>query len=122
MYTLYVDSFFWTGHSVLLPDGSAETLHHHNFCATAKLSAVRLDNSGMVMDFCKLKESLDNITAQLSKAGNIGLIDYFAKNSQTAEIIAEYIFKNLEPTLPKGVVLDEVIVAEETGCRAGFAK
>lgn len=122
MYTLYVDSFFWTGHSVLLPDGSPESVHNHNFCATARLTADRLDGRAMVMDFCTLKESLDAITGEFTRAGNIGRIDYFAKNAQTAEIIAEYIFKKLEPALPKGVTLEEIIVTEEPNSRAGYTK
>ncbi len=122
MYTLYIDSYFWACHSVLTPDGSAEPAHSHNFCAAAKLTARKLDDRAMVMDFCRLRQLLDRITAEIADSGNIGCIDYFAKNGQTAEIVAKYIFEELEPTLPAGIVLEKVTVTEQPLCRAAYAK
>jgi 6-pyruvoyl-tetrahydropterin synthase len=122
VYTLYVDSYFWACHSVLTPDGSAEPAHSHNFCATAKLTAPKLDDRAMVMDFCRLRQSLDQITAAIADSGNIGRIDYFAKNGQTAEIMAKYIFEKLEPTLPAAAVLEKVTVTEEPLCRAAYTR
>jgi 6-pyruvoyl-tetrahydropterin synthase len=122
VYTLYIDSYFWAGHSVSLPDGSAEPAHNHNFCATAKLTAPKLDARAMVMDFCLLTQLLDQITEEIAGSGNIGRIDYFAKNGQTAEIIAKYIFEKLGPTLPAAVVLEKVIITEGPLCRAAYAE
>jgi 6-pyruvoyltetrahydropterin/6-carboxytetrahydropterin synthase len=122
VYTLYVDSYFWAGHSVLFPDGSAEPAHSHNFCATAKLTAPALNDKAMAMDFCSLRNLLDRITADIAGSGNIGCIDYFAKNGQTAEIMAKYIFERLKTLLPVGIALAEVIVTEEPLCRAAYAE
>ncbi len=122
MYTLYIDSYFWAGHSVLMPDGTTEAVHSHNFCATAKLTSEVLDDKAMVMDFCGLRQSLDKITAGIAQAGNIGRIDYFAKKGQTAEIMAKYIFQELKKLLPEGITLAEVIVTEEPQCRAAYSE
>lgn len=122
MFTLYIDSFFWTGHSVPLPDGKDEPVHSHNFCATAKITADKLDDKAMVADFCLLKKLLDDITAEIAAAGNIGRIEYFQKNGQTAEILAEYIFKSLQTVLPSGICLASVTVSEEPLCRAEYAQ
>jgi 6-pyruvoyl-tetrahydropterin synthase len=122
VYTLYIDSYFWAGHSVSLPDGSPETVHNHNFCATAKMTSQVLDDKAMVMDFCGLRQSLDNITAGIAQAGNIGRIDYFAEKGQTAEIIAQYIFERLKTVLLAGIVLAEVVVSEEPQCRAAYSE
>jgi 6-pyruvoyltetrahydropterin/6-carboxytetrahydropterin synthase len=122
MYTLSVDSFFWVAHSVPLPDGSAEPPHSHNFCAAAKITAPDLDEKGMIMDFCRLRQLLDGITAGIAAAGNIGRIDYFAHKPQTAEFIAKYIFERLRPALPQGVSLRSLTVTEDPLCRATYAQ
>ena len=122
MYTLYIDSYFWAGHSVPLQDGSAEPVHNHNFCATAKLTSHVLNDKAMVMDFCDLRQLLDSITAGIAQAGNIGRIDYFTKKGQTAEIIAQYIFERLKTVLPDSIVLAEVTVTEQPQCRAAYSQ
>jgi len=122
VYTLYIDSYFWAGHSVSLPDGTTEVVHYHNFCATAKLVSETLNEKAMVLDFCGLRQSLDNITAGIAQAGNIGRIEYFAKKGQTAEILAQYIFERLKTILPAGIVLAEVTVREQPQCRAAYSQ
>ncbi len=122
MYIVYVDSWFWACHSVLMPDGSAEAVHSHNFCVTAKLTAPTLDDRTMAMDFCSLESLLDRITADIADSGNIGRIDYFAKKGQTAEVMAKYIFERLKTSLPDGVTLVELMVAEGPLCRAAYAE
>lgn len=122
MYRVCVDSCFWASHSVPRPDGTAEPFHSHNFCATAEIVSQDLDNKGMVIDFCRLKELLDEITACFAASDNIGRIDYFAQKGQTAELIARYIFERLAPSLPQGVALAAVTVAEQPLCRATYAQ
>jgi 6-pyruvoyl-tetrahydropterin synthase len=122
MYTVYVDSFFWASHSVPMPDGKDEPVHSHNFCATAKVTAGKLDDKAMVVDFCRLKQSLDKITSDIAASGNIGRIDYFCQKGQTAEVLAEYVFKTLRSVLPRGISLVAVTVTEEPGCRAEYAQ
>lgn len=105
-----------------MPDGSAEPVHSHNFCATAELSAENLDDKAMVTDFCSLKETLDKITDNIAKSGNIGRIDYFAKKGQTTEVMAQYIFERLRKSLSGEICLLRVIVTEEPGCRASYSQ
>jgi 6-pyruvoyl-tetrahydropterin synthase len=105
-----------------MPDGKNEPVHSHNFCASAKVTADKLDDKAMVADFCHLKQSLDKITADIAASGNIGRIDYFSQKGQTAEVLAEYIFKSLRTVLPQGISLAAVTVTEEPGCRAEYAQ
>ena len=105
-----------------MPDGKDEPIHNHNFCATAKVTAAELNDKAMVVDFCTLKQSLDEITEALSQAGNIGRIDFFVKNSQTTEIVAKYIFQKLQNLLPKGVCLASDTVTEAPGSRAEYSE
>lgn len=122
MYSVGVQTHFWASHSVSLPDGSPEPVHSHNFCATAQVSSADLGDEAMVVDFIKLKKSLDDIASLL--AGNqLSRIDYFARKGQTAEVIAEYIFEKIRQDLPlpNGITLNSVTVMEQPGCRATFS-
>jgi len=122
VYSVGVQTYFWASHSVLLPGGSSELVHSHNFCVTAQVSSADLGDKAMVVDFIKLKKSLDDIVSLL--AGNqLSRIDYFTRKGQTAEVIAEYIFEKIrqELPLPNGITLNSVTVLEQPGCWATFS-
>ena len=120
MLTVTVETRFWASHQLTLPDGSKEPLHSHNWSVTADVSSDMLSNMGLVMDFHRLKEMLDNIVAEFDNMA-LDSIDYFRKNNSSAENVAGYIYEKLQLTLPKGVRLEAVRVAEEPGCSAKFA-
>ncbi len=102
-----------------MPDGSLEPAHAHNWSATTEVSCPELDANGMVMDFCRLKDSLDTIITDLTGVG-IEHLEYFKANGQTAEVVARYIFGKLQPELPDRVKLESVEVVEQPGCAAKF--
>ena len=105
----------------LLPDGSKEPLHHHNWVVTANLSSDKLDSMGFVMDFSRLKAVVDKTIAEFDNVP-LDSIDYFQRNNSSAENVAKYIFDKLEPKLPGGVKLRSIRVVEEPGCSAKFSK
>jgi len=121
MFTLSVETHFWASHQLTLPDGLKEPLHQHNWSVTANVSGDKLNGAGVVMDFHRLRALVEKIVARFD---NIPLdsIDYFQRNSSSAEAIAKYIYEKLEPKLPEGLKLEDVVVAEEPGCSAKFAK
>lgn len=121
MFTVSVETHFWASHQLALPDGTKEPPHQHNWAVTAEVSGSELNRMGLVMDFQGLKAMLDNITGGLDNTA-IEKIDYFQQNCSSAENIAEYIYKKLEPKLPHGVKLEAVRVGEERGCSAKFSK
>jgi 6-pyruvoyltetrahydropterin/6-carboxytetrahydropterin synthase len=121
LFTVSVETHFWASHQLALPDGTKEPPHQHNWVVTAEVSGSELNRMGLVMDFQGLKAMLDNITAGLDNTA-IEKIDYFQQNCSSAENIAEYIYKKLEPKLPRGVKLEAVRVGEERGCSAKFSK
>jgi 6-pyruvoyl-tetrahydropterin synthase len=121
MYSVTVQTYFWAGHSVLMPDGSLEPRHSHNFAVTAKVSAEKLNPSKMVVDFLDLKKPLDAAAESLSGRA-LGQIEYFQTNGQSTEIIAKYFYEILERSLTDDVTLDYVTVRESPGCAASFSK
>jgi 6-pyruvoyltetrahydropterin/6-carboxytetrahydropterin synthase len=120
MFTVSVETYFWASHQLILPDGSKEPVHHHNWVVTANISSEKLDDRGFVMDFCRLKEALVKTTAEFDNAP-LDSIDYFRRNNPSAENVAKYIFGKLEPELPGGVKLRSIQVVEEPGCSAKFS-
>ena len=121
MFTVSVETHFWASHQLTLPDGSKESLHHHNWTVTADVSSGELDNMALVVDFRRLKTMLDDIVADFD---NIRLekLDYFQQNNSSAEVVAKYIYEKLGPKLPKGLKLKYIRVAEQPGCSAKFSK
>lgn len=121
MFTIRVETYFWASHQLVLPDGSKEPLHQHNWAVTAEVSSSKLDGMGLVMDFHRLKAMVHNIVSELDDTA-MEKIDYFQRNSSSAENVAKYIYERLEPKLPKGVKLQAIRVGEEQGSSAKFSK
>jgi len=119
MLTVSVKTRFWASHQLTLPDGSKEPVHSHNWSVTAEVGRNKLDNMGLVMDFHRLREMLDDITAEFDNV-KLESIDYFRPINSTAENVAKYIFEKLQLNLPKEVKLEAVRVTEEQGCAAKF--
>jgi len=71
------------------------------------------------MDFGRLKKLLCNITAEFDNK-KLSSIDYFRKNSSSAENIAKFIYEKLRKKLPEDVKLQSIRVGEEPGCSVIF--
>jgi 6-pyruvoyltetrahydropterin/6-carboxytetrahydropterin synthase len=121
MFTIGVEMHFWASHQLTLPDGSKEPPHQHNWAVTANVSSKKLNSMGLVMDFCQLKEMLNNIVAELDNSP-LDEIDYFRRNNSSAENVAKYIYEKLKSRLPGGVKLENIRIIEEPGCSANFTR
>jgi len=120
LFTVIAEMSFKASHQLVLPDGSKEPAHHHNWSVTAEAGGRELDNTGVVMDFHRLRAELADILAPLDNS-QLAAVEYFRQNNPSAENVAKYIFDRLETRLPKGVDLISVKVGEEQGCWAKFA-
>lgn len=121
MFTVSVEAYFWASHQLVLPNGSKEPQHQHNWAVTAEVGSSELNSMGLVMDFYRLKALVHNIVSELDNTA-MEKIDYFQRNSSSAENLARYIYEQLEPKLPRGVKLEAVRVGEEPGSSAKFSK
>jgi len=119
MFTISVQTNFWTSHRLTLQDGTKEPLHSHNFSIIADVGSEKLNNLGVVMDFHRLKLMLDNIAAEFDNV-TLDDIEYFRRTNSTAENLAKYVYEKLQPQLPAGVKLQAVRVAEEQGCAVKY--
>ncbi len=121
MFTISVETSFWASHQLLLPEGSKEPVHHHNWLVSAGLSSDKLNSMAVVMNFQKLKAMVDNIVAEFDNT-SLNEISYFRQNNPSAENVARYIYEKLRNKLPKGVKLQSIRVVEEPGCAANFSE
>jgi len=121
MFAISVETHFWASHQLVLPDGSKEPAHAHNWSVTAEVSSDKLNSMGLVMDFEKLKVMMDRIVAAFDGAA-LDKNRYFRQSNPSAENVAKYIYEQLEPRLPEGVKLQEIKVVEQAGCLAKFGE
>lgn len=121
MYVISIESRFEASHQLILPDGSKESDHQHNWQVTAEVSSDRLNNEAVVMDFRQLKAEVDEIVFELD-GKPLEKIEYFQRNNPSAENVAKYIYERLKFKLPKGLKLQSVRVVEQPGFTAKFSE
>jgi len=121
MFTITVETHFHASHQLLLPDGSKEPAHSHDWVVTTAVSSEKLDDTGVVMDFRTLREIVEKVTAELGNTA-LGEVEHFRKNNASAENVAMYMYDKLRVGLPEGVELQSIKVVEEPGCSAKFAE
>ena len=121
VFTISVEMSFRASHQLSLPDGSKEPTHSHVWSVIVEVSAAELDDTGVVMNFHKLRAELGDIIAPLDNS-QLAAIEYFQRNNQSAENVAKYIYEKLRSELPEGVDIGSVKVGEEQGCWAKYAR
>lgn len=121
MFTIKVETSFNASHQLPKRNGVLEPVHEHNWKIEASVSSEKLNQSGCVMDFNELKEVMNQITWNFQDE-SFDKIEYFRQNSQSAEVLAEYLYQRLEQKLTQDVLLNSITVTEQSFCRARFSK
>jgi len=121
MFTISIETSFWASHQLVLPEGSKEPLHHHNWLVSADVSSDKLNSMAVVMDFKELKAMVDDIVSEFDNMA-LNEISFFRQNNPSAENVAKYIYEKLRAKLPEGVKLQNIRVVEEPGCAANFSE
>ena len=96
-------------------------MHSHNWQVTANVCSDELNNIGIVMDFGRIDKLISEAISPL-RGSLLQKNSCFSNNTPTAEMIAKYIFEQLESKLPKDVRLESVEVTEQPGCSAKFSR
>ena len=127
MYKVKIISQFSAAHFLRNYKGKCEVLHGHNWKVEVLTSSLKLNSSGMVMDFSDLKKITSNVLEELDHR-YLNELDYFSAEGGSAsggkgqnpssEEIAKYIFDKLKDEIAaKGCKLEKVRVWEtETSC------
>jgi 6-pyruvoyltetrahydropterin/6-carboxytetrahydropterin synthase len=121
MYRLKVFDHFSSAHYLNGYQGKCESLHGHNWKVEAEVEGKDLDKIGMLVDFRVLREFLNKIVKKLDHC-LLNELEAFKKSNPSAEIIAEYIYDEMQKLLPKGVNVSSISVWESEGSQAIYLK
>jgi len=99
------DFTFSAGHAIRGHTGGCENLHGHNYRVRIHLGTSELDDLGMVMDFADLKAMAAEILGPFDHQV-INEIPPFDERNTTAELISEYVFREVERRLDSDARVD----------------
>jgi 6-pyruvoyltetrahydropterin/6-carboxytetrahydropterin synthase len=114
MFEVSVEQTFAAGHALRNYKGACENVHGHNFKVQVTIEGNRLDDTGMLVDFLDVKQSMRDVIARLDHVFLNDIAPFDVKNP-SAENIAEYFYKELDRRLadnPVPVQIREVRVWE----------
>jgi len=120
LFTITIETAFTARHQLTLADGRTEPAHSHNWLIRTAVSADKLDETGLVIDFDDLKARIEAVTAPFNGA-KLEDLSCFKGANASAEAVAKYIYDKTEPLLPAYVNLEYVEVMESAGCRAKYS-
>ncbi|MCD6459753.1 6-carboxytetrahydropterin synthase QueD [bacterium] len=120
MFEIKITSGFSSAHRLEDYNGECENLHGHNWKVALYIAREKLDASGMVMDFKKLNDILENFLSRIDHQYLNGL-EFFKGINPTAEHIAMVIYNNICPAVKKeNLCLRKVQVWETQGNSASY--
>ena len=114
MFEVSVEQTFAAGHALRNYKGACENVHGHNFKVQVTIEGDRLDDTGMLVDFLDVKQSMREVIARLDHVSLNDISPFDVKNP-SAENIAEYFYEELDRRLatnPVPVQIREVRVWE----------
>lgn len=94
MYELVIESKFSAAHQLRGYQGRCEKLHGHNWRVTVAVTAGRLNDQGLAIDFHDLKKSLREVLDQLEHSF-LNDIFPFTQINPSSENLAKWIFDNM---------------------------
>lgn len=116
MYTIKVKDDFSSAHNLKGYEGKCENLHGHNWKIEVTVKKQKIDDTGMVLDFKKVKKALSQILEKLDHK-TLNDLAYFKKHNPTSENIAKYIYDELSGKIEG---LDSVAVSETDSSSAAY--
>ena len=120
MYEIEITRHFSGAHRLDGYPGDCRKLHGHNWLVTVRLTAEKLDEIGIAVDFKVLKHELDGCLDRFDHA-YLNELDLFADCNPTSENLARVIYQELGKRLNgDGVRVAKVSVAESPGSCASY--
>jgi len=120
MYQVMIEERFSAAHQLWDQTGKLESLHGHNWKVHAEVVAKTVDETGLVLDFRKLKEALHIILVPFEHA-YLNEIEPFNKQNPSSENIARWLYDRLAETLPEGSVrVARIVVWESEDAGAAY--
>lgn len=119
MYQARVEAEFCAAHKIIGQQGKCARLHGHNWKIEVVVGNNKLNKLGMVIDFDELEELTKKVIEPLDHQ-NLNELKPFLNSNPTAEVIAEYLYLELEKLIDK-LNLQEVRVWETPTTWASYS-
>ena len=103
MFEVTIEETFAAGHALRNYKGACENVHGHNFKVQVTIEGERLDDTGMLVDFLDVKQSMREVISRLDHVFLNDIAPFDVKNP-SAENIAEYFYEELNRRLAKNPV------------------
>jgi len=122
VYEVSITAHFSAAHRLKGYRGACAAVHGHNWEVEVFVRGERLNRTGILMDFRKLKEAVRQAVATLDHA-DLNSLPAFRAANPTSENIARLLYERLAPRLTRGGRrLARVRVRETPGSAAGYAE
>ena len=120
MYELAVETNFSAAHQLRGYGGKCERLHGHNWRVNVYVTAEKLNEIGLAIDFNELKKIADEILTPLDHSC-LNEVFPFTEINPSSENIAKWIYDNLKKKLSgKNVQVSIVTVWESENASATY--
>ncbi len=113
MFEVRVETNFSSAHHLLNYKGKCENMHGHNWKVEVTLRGNELDESNILVDFKILKKCVNEIVDYLDHK-DINELEEFKGVSPSSEIIAKFIFEEVEKKFP--IVYKVSVYETPTSC------
>ena len=102
MYELTVEAQFDSAHCLRGYHGVCENLHGHTYRILIAYQGSELDHLGMLVDFKRLKQELNEVVGDLDHQ-YLNDLPEFSEMNPTAENIAKLVFEEMRKRLGDGI-------------------
>ena len=112
-YTVKVTNYFCGAHRLRGYQGDCVDVHGHNYKVITEISAVKLDEMGMVLDFAIARPLIDAVIAQLDHKF-FNEVAPFDKINPTAENISAWLYSQISQKINSAQARITAITLQET--------
>lgn len=120
MYELMIESKFAAAHQLRGYEGKCERLHGHNWRVTVAVTAERLNEVGLAIDFIDLKKSLREVLDQLEHTF-LNDIFPFTEINPSSENLAKWIYDTMAKKInDENLEISSVTVWESDTASASY--
>ena len=113
MYEISVDYTFAAGHALRNYKGKCENVHGHNYKVRVTIEGAELDQTGLLIDFIDLRDSIKRLVDRLDHQFLNDLAP-FDKLNPSAENIARYFSDSLAPEIKGDGLRVQAVTVWET--------
>lgn len=113
VYTLKVLTEFASAHTLTNYPGACARMHGHNWKVELEVSATRLDDIGIAIDFKTMKREANKVCDELDHR-YLNEIPPFDQINPTAENLAAYLYQRLSETINSESVKVSAVTLWET--------